>query len=194
MRGVLGNYKAKERRRVLSPINRSPAAGSLHWAGCEDERLIGATRQGNSRQMPQRRRRISKRGGSIFATDPPIEIPTCEPLRPDKRCQKPFRDTRRPTSRNYVHFQPHLVDRIPTEKWPAPIFLCNKFSFNKPANDGSGYAMISQCQGETVYGVLYALHEAELKRLDGSDGAPRARRNGNRLLFDTARGSNHMCS
>lgn len=47
-----------------------------------------------------------------------------------------------------------------------------KLSFNKPADDGSGYAMISQCEGETVYGVLYALHEAELKKLDRYEGVP----------------------
>ncbi len=45
-----------------------------------------------------------------------------------------------------------------------------RLSFDKPASDGSGYAMIARHEDDTVYGVLYALHEYELERLDTCEG------------------------
>ena len=45
-------------------------------------------------------------------------------------------------------------------------------TFDKLANDGSGYANIRPAESETVYGVLYKLTEEELRKLDRCEGVP----------------------
>jgi len=45
-------------------------------------------------------------------------------------------------------------------------------TFDKLADDGSGYANIQPVKTETVYGVLYKLTEEELQKLDRYEGVP----------------------
>ena len=45
-----------------------------------------------------------------------------------------------------------------------------RLSFDKPADDGSGYAMVVPDEGHTVHGVLYALQDHELDKLDKHEG------------------------
>jgi len=57
-------------------------------------------------------------------------------------------------------------------EWKVDFMRDYRLTFDKPAGDGSGYANIQPCQGETVYGVLYRLTRDELKRLDRYEGVP----------------------
>lgn len=46
-------------------------------------------------------------------------------------------------------------------------------AFNKASkNPGAGFANIVPCPGEVVEGVLYAVTEEELRKLDGYEGVP----------------------
>lgn len=45
-----------------------------------------------------------------------------------------------------------------------------RLSFDKPANDGSGYAMVVPEGGHTVHGVWYALQDQELEKVDKHEG------------------------
>lgn len=47
-----------------------------------------------------------------------------------------------------------------------------ELSFNKPASDGSGYAMVSPKKDGRVYGVLYLLSDPEFMALDRHEGVP----------------------
>ena len=57
-------------------------------------------------------------------------------------------------------------------KWQLAELEGYSLSFDKPAGDGSGYAMISVYQAGNVYGVVYALNEEELRKLDSYEGVP----------------------
>ena len=57
-------------------------------------------------------------------------------------------------------------------EWKVGFIQDYQLTFDKLANDGSGYANIQPCQGEVVYGVLYRLTRKELKKLDRCEGVP----------------------
>jgi cation transport regulator ChaC len=55
-------------------------------------------------------------------------------------------------------------------EWEVGCLRDYRLTFDKPAEDGSGYANIQPCQGEIVYGVLYRLTRKELEKLDKYEG------------------------
>ncbi len=63
------------------------------------------------------------------------------------------------------------IGRTPTE-WKLGWLCGYSLVFNKKANDGSGYANICSQRDSVVYGVLYALTEDELQKLDQCEGVP----------------------
>ncbi|MEN3184364.1 MAG: gamma-glutamylcyclotransferase family protein [Atribacterota bacterium] len=56
--------------------------------------------------------------------------------------------------------------------WTTGVVFDYELVFNKIAGDGSGYANIQPKEGEITHGVLYALYEYELWRLDRCEGVP----------------------
>ncbi|HDN19555.1 MAG TPA: gamma-glutamylcyclotransferase [Candidatus Acetothermia bacterium] len=63
------------------------------------------------------------------------------------------------------------IGRTPTV-WKLGWLCGYSLVFNKEANDGSGYANICPQRDSVVYGVLYALTEDELQKLDQYEGVP----------------------
>ncbi|MGE3902422.1 MAG: gamma-glutamylcyclotransferase family protein [Nitrospiraceae bacterium] len=65
-----------------------------------------------------------------------------------------------------------LEDRVGRRniEWRLARLDGYRLSFDKPAADGSGYAMVVPEEGHTVHGVLYALQDHELKKLDKHEG------------------------
>jgi gamma-glutamylcyclotransferase len=56
--------------------------------------------------------------------------------------------------------------------WQAGFLQDYALSFDKPARDGTGYAMILPQSGERVYGVIYFLKNSEIDLLDAHEGVP----------------------
>lgn len=65
-----------------------------------------------------------------------------------------------------------LEDRVGRRniEWRLARLDGYRLSFDKPADDGSGYAMVVPEEGHTVHGVLYALQNHELEKLDKHEG------------------------